>query len=96
MDTKSHYESEMLEELQELPEEEKARLLLLIRFLKEELGIFPSSTPTSAQRSALNEKEKAAILQHAGLLADLTPEEEKRFADSIRRRPLFGNHPVCL
>ena len=80
--SKSRYEAELLAELKGLPEEEQAKLLRLIRFLKEE--ILPRGG------------DKKAILRHAGLLADLSPEEEERFEEAVRRRSLFGERSVRL
>jgi hypothetical protein len=34
--------------------------------------------------------KKEKILAYAGLLSDLTQEEESRFGESIKRRSLFG------
>lgn len=34
---------------------------------------------------------KDKILAHAGLLSDLTEEEQKRFDETVKRRSLFGN-----
>ncbi len=34
--------------------------------------------------------EKEKILTYAGLLSDMTEEEERRFDESIKRRSLFG------
>lgn len=96
MTHQTHYERQMIEELQDLSEEEQAQMLQLIRFLKEELGIFPGSTTISFPSSVPDEEEKAAILRHAGLLANLTAEEEQRFAEATARRPLFGNRSVHL
>lgn len=80
---KSKYEAELLAEIKALPEEEQAKLLRLIQFLKEEI-----------LRPEGEDKEK--ILRHAGLLADLSPEEERRFAEAVRRRSLFGERQVRL
>ena len=80
---KSRYEAELLAEIEELPEAEQAKLLRLIQFLKEEM-LFAKGD------------DKAAILRHAGLLADLSPEEEERFAEAVRRRSLFGERSVRL
>jgi hypothetical protein len=38
--------------------------------------------------------EKKKILAYAGLLSDLTEEEERRFDESIKRRSLFGLRKV--
>ncbi|MEE8431679.1 MAG: hypothetical protein V3S16_10545 [Candidatus Desulfatibia sp.] len=38
--------------------------------------------------------EKEKILACAGLLSDLTEEEEKRFDESIKRRSFFGERKV--
>lgn len=85
MTTKSRYEGELIEELKELSEAEQAKLLKLVRFLREE--IFPESSRST---------DKAAVLRHAGLLSDLTPEEEQRFAEAVRRRSLFGDRQARL
>jgi hypothetical protein len=39
---------------------------------------------------------KEKILSYAGLLSDLTGEEEKRFDESIKRRSLFGQRKAKL
>jgi hypothetical protein len=80
--SKSRYEAELLAELKDLPEAEQAKLLRLIQFLKEEI----------LSRGG----DKEAILRHAGLLADLTPEEEERFTEAVRRCSLFGGRQVRL
>lgn len=80
---KSEYEAELLAEIKDLPEAEQAKLLRLIQFLKEEI-LLPKGD------------DKAAILRHAGLMADLTPEEEERFTEAVRRRSLFGGRRVWL
>ena len=36
-------------------------------------------------------KTKNKILSYAGLLSDLTTDEQKRFDETVRRRNLFGN-----
>ena len=36
-------------------------------------------------------KTKNKILSYAGLLSDLTGEEQKRFDETVMRRSLFGN-----
>jgi len=36
-------------------------------------------------------KTKNKILSYAGLLSDLTTDEQKRFDETVRRRSLFGN-----
>jgi len=38
--------------------------------------------------------KKEKILGYAGLLSDLTGEEEKRFSESIKRTSLFGQRKV--
>lgn len=38
--------------------------------------------------------KKNNILSYAGLLSDLTPEEEKQFNDSIKRRNLWGRRKI--
>jgi len=81
--SKSRYEAELLAEFKDLPEEEQAKLLRLIQFLKEEI-LLPKRG------------DKEAVLRHAGLLADLTLEEEERFAEAVRRRSLFGGRQVRL
>ena len=81
--SKSRYETELLAELKEFPEEEQAKLLRLIQFLKEEI-LRPKG------------EGKEEVLRHAGLLADLTPEEEERFTEAVRRRSLFGKRQVRL
>ncbi len=85
MATPCRHEEELLEEFRGLSEVEWAKLLKLVRFLKEE--ILPE-TPASS--------DKAAVLRHAGLLADLTPDEEQRFTETVRRRRLFGKRRVRL
>ena len=75
------YEAELLAEIKDLPEVEQAKLLRLIQFLKEEI-LLPKGG------------DKPAILRHAGLLADLAPEEEQRFEEAVRRRSLFGGRQV--
>ena len=87
MATGSQYEEKLLEELKDLSEVEQAKLLKLIRFLKEKI---------LQERTDSATKDKAAILRHAGLLTDLSPEEEGRFAQAVRRRSLFGDRPVRL
>ena len=37
---------------------------------------------------------KKKILSYAGLLSDLTPEENRRFDESIERRSFFGQRKV--
>ncbi|MBW2739874.1 MAG: hypothetical protein JRE64_13740 [Deltaproteobacteria bacterium] len=37
---------------------------------------------------------KKKILSYAGLLSDLTAEEQRRFNDSIKRRSFFGQRKV--
>jgi len=39
-------------------------------------------------------QKKEKILAYAGLLSDLTKEEERRFNESIMRRSLFGQRKV--
>jgi CxxC motif-containing protein len=39
---------------------------------------------------------KEKILSYAGLLSDLTGEEEKRFDESIKRRSLFGQRKAKI
>lgn len=85
MKTKSRYEGELMGELRGLSEAEQAKLLKLVRFLKEE--VFEEPLPRV---------EKEAVLRHAGLLSDLTPEEERRFEEATRRRSLFGRRRVRL
>jgi hypothetical protein len=93
MATTSRHEEELLEELKALSAVERAKLLKLIRFLKEE--ILPE-TPAHTEFEESSEASKAAVLRHAGLLADLTPEEEQRFMEAVRRRRLFGGRRVRL
>jgi len=85
MASKSLYEGELLAELKELSEAEQAKLLKLIRFVREEM-----------LQESFSLSDKDAILRHAGLLADLTPEEEQRFSHAVRRRPLFRNRRIRL
>ena len=85
MASKSLYEGELVAELKDLSAVEQAKLLKLIRFLKEEILQEPADL-----------SDKAAILRHAGLLADLSPEEEQRFTQALRRRTLFGNRRTRL
>jgi len=77
------HEEELLEELEALSAEERAKLLKLIRFLKEEMLL---QIPARSDLEEPREASKAAVLRHAGLLADLTPEEERRFLEAVRRR----------
>lgn len=79
MAIRSPYARELLSEFKDLSETEQAKLLKLVRFLKEEILQEPLAAP-----------DKAAILRHAGLLADLSLDEEKRFTQAVRRRSLFG------
>jgi hypothetical protein len=88
-----HDEEELLEELKALSAIERAKLLKLIRFLKEEMLAQP---PARDALEESREASKAAVLRHAGLLADLTPEEEQRFTEAVRRRRLFGRRRVRL
>ena len=39
---------------------------------------------------------KEKILSYAGLLSDLTPAENKRFDESIKRRSFFGQRKVLI
>ncbi len=87
MATKSRYAGELLAELKDLKEEEQAQLLKVVRFVKEEI----LQEPVSAA-----DRDKEAILRHAGLLADLSSEEKERFEHAVRRRSLFANRPVRL
>ena len=87
MSARSPYAGELLAELKDLSEEEQAKLLKLIRFLKEEI----LQEPTSGA-----EMDKEAILRHAGLLADLSATEKERFEQAVRRRSLFADRPVRL
>lgn len=87
MTAKSRYAGELLAELQDLTEAEQARLLKLIRFLKEEILL---------ESEFHAEQDKAAILRHAGLLADLSVEELERYEQAVRRRTLFGDRHVRL
>ncbi|OGF53391.1 MAG: hypothetical protein A2Z21_07005 [Candidatus Fraserbacteria bacterium RBG_16_55_9] len=70
MATKSRYAGELLAELKGLTEEEQAKLVKVIRFLKEEILQEPTCEA---------EMDKEAILRHAGLLADLSSQERERF-----------------
>jgi len=81
--TKLEYEAELLAEFQGLSEVEQAKMLRLIRFFKEELLLSP-------------DEDKQGVLCHAGLLTDLSPEQEERFAKAVRRRSLFGRRRVRL
>lgn len=87
MATKSRYAEELLEELQDLTEAEQVKLLKLIRFLKEEI---------LQEFEFRAEQDKATILRHAGLLADLTPQERERFEQAVGRHSLFGGRSVRL
>lgn len=95
MAPRSRYEEEeeLVEELKALSAVERTKLLKLIRFLKEEILL---QTPTRGGLKESREAAKAAVLRHAGLLADLTPEEEQRFTEAVRRRSLFGKRRVRL
>ena len=42
------------------------------------------------------EISKEKILSYAGLLSDLTGEEQKRFDESIKRRSLFGQRKAKI
>ncbi len=42
------------------------------------------------------EISKEKILSYAGLLSDLTGEEQKRFNESIKRRSLFGQRKAKI
>ena len=42
------------------------------------------------------EISKEKILSYAGLLSDLTGEEQKRFDESIKRRSLFGQRKATI
>lgn len=42
------------------------------------------------------EISKEKILSYAGLLSDLTGEEQKRFNESIKRRSLFGQRKATI
>ncbi len=46
--------------------------------------------------SVENEASKNTILSYAGLLSDLTGEEEKRFDESIKRRSLFQDRKAQI
>jgi hypothetical protein len=52
--------------------------------------------PETVESESVASATRAQSEYEAELLADLTPEEEERFAEAVRRRSLFGGRQAQL
>ncbi|MFP4325678.1 MAG: hypothetical protein ACLFP9_06640 [Desulfonatronovibrio sp.] len=84
MQARGSIEQRLLQEIKGLDREETEKIFKMIHFMKEEI---------------LKEKDicsKPDIMQYAGMLSDLTPEEGELFERAVQRKSMFGGREVEL
>lgn len=87
MAAKSKYEVQLWQEIQGLKDSELLKVVKLVHSFKEELV---------GKKVSSKRRNKTDIMKYAGLLKDISPEEERLFDEATKRRSLFAKRRISL